>query len=145
MGEEQDDTSRHPSAAAASEDIGARLREASPTGRHLFALLSRAAALETLYEVGVHGPIRFSELKTRLDVSSATLSARLSELVEAGFIERRSFDQIPPRVEYSGTDSLDDFKPIFVHLVDWIDRHGFEVGDTPAGESVPGRDADRSS
>jgi DNA-binding HxlR family transcriptional regulator len=85
----------------------------------------------------VHGPIRFSELKTRLDVSSATLSARLSELVEVGFVERTSYDEIPPRVEYTGTESLKEFKPIFGHLVDWAERHEFgpvaEEPDTDAG------------
>lgn len=98
--------------------------------------MGRAGTLEVLYEVGRRGPIRFTELKAALEISSATLSARLSELVEAGFIERTSYDEIPPRVEYSKTAKLADLKPVFYHLLDWADRHGFETTDAtdPASE-----------
>jgi DNA-binding HxlR family transcriptional regulator len=86
-----------------------------------------------LYEVGTDGPVRFTELKERLDISSATLSARLSELVDAGFVERTSYDEIPPRVEYTATAKLADLKPILSHLVDWAERH--EAGSDGDGRS----------
>jgi DNA-binding HxlR family transcriptional regulator len=51
------------------------------------------------------GAVRFSELRSELgEISSSTLSLRLAELEEAGLIERRTFAEIPPRVEYSLTD-----------------------------------------
>lgn len=78
-------------------ELGERLREASETGRSLFTLLGRAGALELLYEVGANGPVRFSELQRSLDLSSATLSARLSELAAAGFVDRTAYDEIPAR------------------------------------------------
>jgi DNA-binding HxlR family transcriptional regulator len=126
MGDEADYTSEIVDGEASREVLGRRLRDASPTGTRLFTLLGRTGSLEVLYEVGMHGPVRFGELKDRLEVSSATLSARLSELVDAGFIERTSYDEIPPRVEYTPTESLADFKPIFYHLIEWSERHGFE-------------------
>jgi DNA-binding HxlR family transcriptional regulator len=108
-------------------ELGDRLRAAAPTGRHLFALLSRSGTLEALYEVGMNGPIRFNELKQRLDISSATLSARLSELVEAGLVRRTSYDESPPRVEYTRTDRLADLKPVLLHFVDWAEHHRLEL------------------
>jgi DNA-binding HxlR family transcriptional regulator len=134
MSHEVDPASEASSGETPPEDLGRRLRDASPTGTRLFTLLGRTGSLELLYEVGSHGPIRFGELKSRLDLSSATLSARLSELVEAGFIERTSYDEIPPRVEYTPTGSLADFKPIFLHLIEWSERHGF-------GSEPPASDA----
>jgi DNA-binding HxlR family transcriptional regulator len=117
-----------------------RLRAASPAGRRLFTLLSRSGALETLSEVGVADPepVRFGELRDRLDLSSATLSARLSELVDAGLLERTSYDEIPPRVEYTATERLADLKPVFGHLVDWAGRHGFEASADEHDAAVAG-------
>ena len=123
MDHEDSDTAQAAAASLDPDELGARLRAATPTGRRLFALLSRSGTLEVLYEVGLHGPIRFSELKARLDISSATLSARLSELVDAGFVDRTSYDENPPRVEYSRTERLADLKPILSHFVDWAERH----------------------
>jgi DNA-binding HxlR family transcriptional regulator len=123
MDHEDSDTAQAAAASLDPDELGARLRAATPTGRRLFALLSRSGTLEVLYEVGLHGPIRFSELKARLDISSATLSARLSELVDAGFVDRTSYDENPPRVEYSRTERLADLKPILYHFVDWAERH----------------------
>lgn len=118
-------------------ELGDRLRAATPTGRELFALLSRSGTLEILYEVGMHGPVRFNELKARLDISSATLSARLSELLDAGFVERTSYDEVPPRVEYTSTEKLADLKPILYHFVDWAERHRGGIKGRVADESTP--------
>jgi DNA-binding HxlR family transcriptional regulator len=114
-------------------ELGERLHEASELGRSLFTLLGRAGTLELLYQIGANGPVRFTELKRSLDVSSATLSARLSELADAGFVERRSYDEMPPRVEYTATARLRDLKPALYHLLAWAERHGYEADGTTAG------------
>jgi DNA-binding HxlR family transcriptional regulator len=50
------------------------------------------------------GPVRFSELEeTSGGISPRTLADRLREMESQGLIERRSFREIPPRVEYSLT------------------------------------------
>lgn len=50
------------------------------------------------------GPTRYGELQDRLlGVSSATLGNQLYEFDDAELIERRSFDEVPPHVEYSLT------------------------------------------
>jgi DNA-binding HxlR family transcriptional regulator len=129
-------------AEAAPEERKERLREASETGRRLFTLLGRTGTLEVFYEVGANEPVRFTELKESLGISSATLSARLSELVDAGFVERTSYDEIPPRVEYSATPKLADLKPAFYYLIEWAERHGVDGVDEDDGTGDDGSDGD---
>jgi DNA-binding HxlR family transcriptional regulator len=50
------------------------------------------------------GPRRFSELeRSCAGISPRTLAERLRALEEEGVIERRSYDEHPPRVEYELT------------------------------------------
>jgi DNA-binding HxlR family transcriptional regulator len=128
------DAARTAAATLDPDELGDRLRAATPTGRRLFTLLSRSGTLEVLYAVGMHGPIRCSELKDRLDISSATLSARLSELLDAGFVDRTSYDENPPRVEYTPTERLADLKPVLCHFVDWVERHQVSLDESATEE-----------
>lgn len=76
---------------------------------------------------------RFSELEEVLGASPNTLSKRLDELEEAGFLDRISYDEIPPRVEYEATRKARDLDPVLRELRDWADDHGLETGlKTPA-------------
>lgn len=46
--------------------------------------------------------LRFNEMQRMLvDITAATLNKQLKELVDAGLVVRKSYDEIPPRVEYS--------------------------------------------
>jgi DNA-binding HxlR family transcriptional regulator len=68
-------------------------------------IVGRRYSLLVLSLLADRGTVRFSELRSELgEISSSTLSLRLAELEEAGLIERRTFAEIPPRVEYSLTD-----------------------------------------
>lgn len=59
------------------------------------------------------GPRRFSELERSVGgISPRTLSERLASLEDQGIINRTSFDEIPPRVEYSLTPKGRDLIPI---------------------------------
>ncbi|EFW93742.1 hypothetical protein ZOD2009_01325 [Haladaptatus paucihalophilus DX253] len=101
------------------------------TVTELFTLLGRAYALPVLHLFSMNeGPLRFSDIEDRLDVSPTTLSKRLSELTEAGLLTRRSYDEIPPRVEYEPTDAANGLAPVFIHLYEWAsvyDLYG-EIG-----------------
>ncbi|SEA38832.1 transcriptional regulator, HxlR family [Haloplanus vescus] len=94
--------------------------------RTLFSLLGRAHTLAILNEfVSKDGQsIRFGVLQDTLELSPNTLSRRLDELVEAGFLERTQYDEIPPRVEYEPTEMVDDLAPVFQKLEIWMERHG---------------------
>jgi DNA-binding HxlR family transcriptional regulator len=103
----------------------------------LFALLGRAHTKALLYEVAVTGdpPVRFSDLEDALDLSPNTLSRRLEELEAAGFLVRRSYDEIPPRVEYEPTERLYALEPAFRELDAWLAEYGAEDVPTDAGDT----------
>jgi DNA-binding HxlR family transcriptional regulator len=100
----------------------------------LFALLGRAHTKALLYEVAVESepPVRFSELQAALDLSPNTLSRRLDELEAAGFLVRRSYEEIPPRVEYEPTERLYALEPAFRELEAWLVEYGADHVETDA-------------
>ncbi len=91
----------------------------------LFAVLGRPHMLQLLhaFEESHGAPIRFNELQNRLKVSPKTLSARLRTLVEAGFLARRAYNEIPPRVEYQPTAKTDELGDLFRALDRWSERN----------------------
>ncbi len=59
------------------------------------------------------GCSRFCELERSLaGISPRTLSLRLRALEEAGIVERHTFAEVPPRVEYALTDKGRALLPI---------------------------------
>ena len=59
------------------------------------------------------GRTRFSELERSLEgISPRTLSLRLRALEEQGIVERKTFPEVPPRVEYSLTEKGRALVPI---------------------------------
>ena len=57
--------------------------------------------------------LRYSELRAEMaNVSDAVLSVALKELMADGIVARESFDEIPPRVEYSLTEKGTSVVPI---------------------------------
>ena len=86
----------------------------------LLDLLGKAHTMALLREFAfADAPLRFSDIETRLDISPDTLSQRLSELVERGLLDRQSYDEIPPRVEYRPTDRAEALFPAFGHFHQW--------------------------
>jgi len=68
--------------------------------------------------------LRFSELRRSIPVvSERMLSQTLRTLEADGFINRVSYDVIPPHVEYSLTALGDDVSSELIHLVDWIEMN----------------------
>ena len=85
-----------------------RCRRCSPVPeevRRAADLLERRWTLSVLYASRA-GAARFNEFRQALGpVPPGTLAARLSELAEAGLLERRVVDARPPRAEYRLTES----------------------------------------
>lgn len=55
--------------------------------------------------LGEEGPLRQSELSDRLDVTSASSMVDRLKLLQAdGLISRKSYDEVPPHVEYALTE-----------------------------------------
>src|SRR3954463_11846198 len=75
------------------------------------------------------GRTRFCELERSLEgISPRTLSLRLRALEENGIIERRTFPEVPPRVEYSLTEKGRALAPIIesmrVYGAEWLRARG---------------------
>jgi DNA-binding HxlR family transcriptional regulator len=67
------------------------------------------------------GPARFCELERSLEgISPRTLSLRLRALEEEGIVERHTFPEVPPRVEYALTEKGEALVP----LIDDMRRYG---------------------
>lgn len=82
--------------------------------------IGKKYALQIIGLLGMNGPMRYSNLEEVLAVtSSSLLSTRLEELAEEGLIERRSFDEIPPRVEYSLTPRGRELESRIQPLLEW--------------------------
>jgi len=71
----------------------------------------------------MNGNRRFGELQRSLGVARNVLSARLQRLVEEGILERRAYQESPPRHEYFLTEKGLDLWPALVALQGWGDRH----------------------
>jgi DNA-binding HxlR family transcriptional regulator len=66
------------------------------------------------------GRSRFCEIERSLaGISPRTLSLRLRELEEQGIVERHTYPEVPPRVEYALTDKGRDLLPIVDSMRDF--------------------------
>ena len=66
------------------------------------------------------GPVRFNELQRYMPkMTHATLSVQLKSLIEEGLVERKQYETIPPKVEYSLTDMGKKFRPVIEALKIW--------------------------
>ena len=63
--------------------------------------------------------LRFNEILAHLNGSPKTITARLRELEKYSLINRRQFNEIPPKVEYSLTDQGKELEDIFERLANW--------------------------
>jgi len=69
--------------------------------------------------------LRYSEIRGSLvkhlkrDVSDSTLSRKLTELTDLGVLVRKSFDKVPPRVEYELTEAGHGLFHILNEVGDW--------------------------
>jgi DNA-binding HxlR family transcriptional regulator len=106
------------------------------TVSELLDLFGRAHAMAIVREFALaEGTLRFSELENALGVPPNTLSQRLRELRAAGLLERRSYDEVPPRVEYRPTASARALFPAFGHIHRWATEHDLDAPDGAGGET----------
>lgn len=94
-----------------------------PIARSLDVIGERWTIL-ILRELVRFGPRKFHEFESGLPgISPNTLSARLKRLEEAGIVERRFYEQHPPRAEYVLTARGKDLGPVLRALFEWGQRH----------------------
>ncbi|HVJ33614.1 MAG TPA: helix-turn-helix domain-containing protein [Terriglobia bacterium] len=75
-----------------------------------------------------HGLTRFDEFQKSLDIAPNMLTRRLASLVEAGLLEKRQYNQKPPRYEYVLTPRGRDFRPVLIAMLAWGNRQFAEEG-----------------
>jgi len=87
--------------------------------------ISKKYAMQIVGLLGTAGPTRYSEIRERVAAAStSTLSNRLDALVDADLIERRSFDEVPPHVEYSLTPRGRELEERLQPLLEWATMDG---------------------
>jgi DNA-binding HxlR family transcriptional regulator len=83
-------------------------------------VLERKWSFQIIYEIGNHKKIRFIDLQENLrHISPKTLSDTLKKLNNGNLINKKSFNQIPPKVEYSLNEDGLSLYPIIVSLLKW--------------------------
>ena len=87
-------------------------------------------AMLSLFQQQGSRPIRFRDLQARTGISPRTLSDRLRQLVEAGFLQRHAYRERPPRVEYEAMAKTLELKGLFELLAGWAGRNTLEVTPT---------------
>lgn len=78
------------------------------------------------------GTLRYSALRREMgNITDAVLASTLKELIANGIVTRRSYDEIPPRVEYALTEKGMSVVPILQSICQWAGVFYKDGGDTP--------------
>ena len=87
----------------------------------LLVLLSKSKMLNILYVMNCDpSPIRFSEIKKRVDSSSTTVTRRLAELEDNGLVTRTAYATVPATVEYALTEDAISLQPSLESMFEWV-------------------------
>ena len=64
--------------------------------------------------------LRYSALRKEMcNITDAVLASTLKELIRDGIVERKQYDEIPPKVEYSLTEKGVSVVPILQSICQW--------------------------
>jgi DNA-binding HxlR family transcriptional regulator len=77
------------------------------------------------------GDHRFDEMQRRTGAPRDILAARLKKLVATGVLERRLYQDRPPRYEYHLTEAGRDLHTVITALRQWGDKHVTREGPRP--------------
>jgi DNA-binding HxlR family transcriptional regulator len=85
-------------------------------------LITKKGILEILIPLCcTTNPVRYIKFRHTLKgFSSKTLAARLKELQRSGILERKSYNETPPRVEYNLTDKGQELVESIIDLLQWM-------------------------
>lgn len=88
--------------------------------RNVIARFGNKWAFLTVLVIGEQGVVRFNELSRLIpDVSSRVLSSTLRTLEADGFIDRKVYAVVPPKVEYRLTETGESLLPLIRQLTEW--------------------------
>lgn len=66
---------------------------------------------------------RFDDLQQSLGLARNVLTDRLQRLCDEGLLERRLYNEHPPRYEYASTEKARDLWPVLGGLLRWGDKY----------------------
>lgn len=76
----------------------------------------------------IDGTKRFGELKRSIgNVSQKVLTAQLRDMEEKGLVDRKVYAEVPPRVEYTLTETGYSLKPILDAMWNWGENYKEKV------------------
>lgn len=94
-------------------------------------VLGKKWVIFVLNTIGSHGTVRFGGLQKELKgVSPSTLSGILRELADRNIVRKEIFPEVPPRVEYSLTETGIELRDSIIPLLKWAAKYD-------AGENEP--------
>jgi len=95
--------------------------------RSVLEVLAEKWALLLVHTLA-HGPARTAELRRRIGgISDKMLIQTLRRLERNGFVARRAYPEVPPRVEYSLTPLGASLSEPITTLDRWVERHLTEI------------------
>ena len=92
-------------------------------------IITRRGTLEILIPLCcTTDPVRYLKFrKTLKGMSSRTLAARLKDLQKSGILERRAYNEIPPRVEYRLTKKGQELVESVINLLQWMKKWSNQI------------------
>ena len=90
----------------------------------LRSIITKRGTLEILIPLCcTTNSVRYKQFRQTLKgISSKTLALRLKELERAGILDRQSFNEIPPRVEYRLTTKGQELVESVINLLQWMQK-----------------------
>ena len=90
--------------------------------RNVLSRICDKWSLLVIYTLNAHNaePIRFNALRKLIpDISQKMLTSTLKTLEADGYVNRKVYAEVPPRVEYSLTTRCETLIPIMNSLIEW--------------------------
>ncbi|MGN0106859.1 MAG: winged helix-turn-helix transcriptional regulator [Hominilimicola sp.] len=92
--------------------------------KKILSIFSGKWHIRIIFELTKADNMRFGELKKRIGTITNTMLANtLKELEHQGIIIRKQFNEIPPHVEYSLSDSGKELYPVFYAMAEWGSKY----------------------
>jgi DNA-binding HxlR family transcriptional regulator len=96
--------------------------EKSPL-QYAVSLIGGKWKLRILWVLRLGEPVRYREIRQQIPgITDMMLSQSLRELAAAGFVERRQFQEIPPKVEYCITSDGQELMPAVELICAWAEK-----------------------
>ena len=87
---------------------------------NILEILGKKWSLVIINEIGRSKKIRYNKLNSKLGgISPSILTSMLRQLEQFDIIERKAFNEIPPKVEYSLSKKGTEFQKLLEPLTEW--------------------------